>query len=152
MAHQGGVAPAAAAQAAYQQGVQGKGATNWSAGCQAYVAQGGQTPMAKAAARAGAAVTAYSQVVGSAGWASMMASMPMSAWSGPTVSGGTGAQKYAMAKGAKKWGVWYAQTGQQMAMAMRQYGIQARSEGVPWQQRVVLALDIAQQYSKKVIG
>jgi hypothetical protein len=138
MAHQT-VTPVAAAAANYQKGITGASA-KWSAGCQSYQ---GETPMALAAGQVTKAVANYGAYLNSGKWAQNLAALPMASWKGPTAANSPGAQKYAMAKGAAKWQTWYQNQGQTMAMQMQTEAAGQRQAGVPWQQRVVSALEIA---------
>lgn len=147
MAHQT-VQSAANAAKNYQSGVTGK-AANWSAGCQAFAASGGETPMQMAAKQVGKAVTNYTTVLNNGSWAASLNSLTMADWARPTAAGSTGAQKYAMAKGAAKWQAWYSGEGIRMATDMQQLGQTLRASNTPWQQRVVACLEVAVEYGRR---
>lgn len=123
----------------YQQRVQQAG-QRWQQGVQATQLN----PMEMAAAQQAKCAANFAARIndnGPGGWASRLRATPVSYWK--SQCGATAVQKYQMAKGAVKWQNWYTATGHGMAQEMRALAANERQQGVPWQQRVINALDIA---------
>lgn len=110
-------------------------------------------PMELAAAQQAKCAANFAAVVnnqGPNGWAAKLRATPVSYWK--SQCGATAISKYNMAKGAAKWGRWYTQTGIAMAQTMRDSAQQGRENNVPWQQRLMTALEVAVAAGRKAGG
>ena len=140
MARTGPVKTPAIGAQRYTQGVQ-QGGARWQQGIQATQLN----PMALAAAQVAKALQNYAGRLndnGPNGWVARLNATPVSFWKSQAGSAAA-LQKYAMASGSQKWQNWYGQFGQAMAQTMRDQAQTDRANGVPWQQRVINALNIA---------